>query len=72
MLGETVDVVLAENQLAVDDDIKDAAGALDQRGIDVALVLDRSGQTGRSGKVVSLHAVCNRDLHLPRAPLWIK
>ena len=63
VLGEAVDVVLAEDHLAVDDDIEDSSGAFDQSGVDLAVILDRGGQTGRLGFVVSLHAVGDRNLH---------
>ena len=69
MLWKTVDVVLAEDQFAIDDDVKNPTTAFDQCRVDVALVLDRSGQTGRGRKVVSLHAVGDRNLHLVVAPI---
>jgi hypothetical protein len=70
VLGETVDVVLAEDHLAVDHDVKDASSTLDQSRLDTAVVLDRGGQTGRLGFVVSLHAVGDRNLHPWSAP-WL-
>jgi hypothetical protein len=63
VFGEPIDVVFAEDHLAVDDDIEDSSGAFDQSGVDLAVILDRGGQTGRLGFVVSLHAVGDRNLH---------
>ena len=57
MFREAVDVVLAEDHLAISHDVKDPSSTLDQRRFDTAVVLDRGGQTGRLGFVVSLHAV---------------
>jgi hypothetical protein len=70
VLGEAVDVVLAEDHLAVDHDVENPASTLDQRRLDTAVVLDRGGQTGRLGLVVSLHAVGDRNLHPWSAP-WL-
>jgi phosphoenolpyruvate synthase/pyruvate phosphate dikinase len=63
VFGEPIDVVFAEDHLAVDDDIEDASCAFDQSGVDLAVILDCGGQTGRLGFVVSLHAVGDRDFH---------
>ena len=57
VFGESVDGVLAEDHFAVDDDVEYSAGARNELGVDAAVVLDRGGQTGRLGLVVSLHAV---------------
>ena len=57
MFGESVHVVFAENHLSIDDDVKDAATAFDESGVDTTVILDCGGQTGRLGFVVSLHAV---------------
>ena len=70
VFGESVDRVLAEDHLAVDDDVEDTTGTLDELGVDSAVVLDRGGQTGRLGLVVSLHAVGDRNLHPWSAP-WL-
>ena len=71
VLGEAVDVVLAEDHLAVAHDVENPASTLDQRRLDTAVVLDRGGQTGRLGLVVSLHAVGDRNLHPWSAP-WLR
>ena len=70
MFREAVDVVFAEDHLAVGHDVKDPSSTLDQRRLDTAVVLDRGGQTGRLGFVVSLHAVGDRNLHPWSAP-WL-
>ena len=77
VLGKSVDSVLAEDHLAVDNDVKNPTGARDERGVDVAVVLDRGGQTGRLGFVVSLHAIGDGDFHcdvapLPGVGLWLR
>jgi len=63
VFGKPIDVVFAEDHLPVDDDIEYSTGALDQSGLDLAVILDCGGQTGRLGFVVSLHAVGDRNLH---------
>ena len=70
VFGEPINGVLAEDHLAVNDDVEDASAALDHLGVDTAVVLDRGGQTGRLGFVVSLHAVGDRNLHPWSAP-WL-
>ena len=63
VFGEPIDVVLTEDHLAVDDDIENSSGSFDKSGVDLAVIMDRGGQTGRLGFVVSLHAVGDRNLH---------
>ena len=57
MFGESVHFVFTEDHRSVDDDVKDAATAFDESGVDTTVILDCGGQTGRLGLVVSLHAV---------------
>jgi hypothetical protein len=60
---EPVNFVFAEDRVAIDDDIEDAAFALDQRCIDSGCLFYRFRQTGGLGRVVSLHAIGDRNLH---------
>ena len=55
--------MLGENQRIAGLDVKDAAAALDELGIDSYLVLDRGRQTGGPGFVVSLYAIGNGNMH---------
>ena len=64
VLWKPAGFLLAVDQLAVDLDIEDAPGALDQLAGDAELALDRIRQTGGLGLVISLHAVFNRNVHL--------
>lgn len=71
MFGETVDSMLAEDHIAIDDDVENTAGSFDERGVDIAVIFDCSGQTGRLGFIVSLHAIRDGDFHdLPISSLW--
>jgi hypothetical protein len=70
MFGEAADLILGEDQLPVGGDIKDAAAAFDELGLDAVGLLDGFRQTGGFGKVVSLHAVLDADLHAHRPPVW--
>lgn len=63
MFGETVDSMLAEDHVAIDNNVENAAGPLDERGVDIAVIFDCGGQTGRLGLIVSLHAVRDGDFH---------
>jgi hypothetical protein len=63
VLREAPELLLREDQLAVDRDLEDAAGAGDQLGTDLRLPLDRIRQTGGARLVVSNHAVFDRYLH---------
>ena len=64
MFGEAARLVLRVDELSVDDDVEDATVALDQLRIDIHRLLDLGRQTGGLWKVVSAHAVLDRDLHL--------
>jgi hypothetical protein len=55
--------VLAENELAIGDDIEDSAVAGDQLGFHAQLSLDFSRQTGGFGFVISLGAIRDVNLH---------
>ena len=63
MFGETVDSMLAEDHVAIDDNVENTAGPLDECGVDIAVIFDCGGQTGRLGFIVSLHAVGDGDFH---------
>jgi hypothetical protein len=60
---EPIDFVLAKDHFSVDDDVKNTAFALDQRGIDSGCLFNRFRQTDGCGRVVSLHAIGDRNLH---------
>jgi hypothetical protein len=64
MLGKASGGFLGENQPAIDLDVKNSSVTGDQFGFQVRHLPDLIRQTGGSGKVVSLHAVLDRDLHL--------
>lgn len=63
MLRESIFLVFAEDQLTIDDDVKDPAGAFDELGFDAKLVFDCLRQTGGLGQVISHTAVFDADLH---------
>ncbi len=67
---EAPGLVLAVDEPAVRLDVKDAAGTLDELGVEVVLALDGGRQTGGPGVVVSLHAVRDADLHGGRCLYW--
>jgi hypothetical protein len=58
----SAELLLGEDQPAVEHHLELPAGTLDERGIDAARLLDLGRQTGGPGKIVSLDAV--RDLEL--------
>jgi hypothetical protein len=62
-LRVTTERFLREDQAAVEHDFELTARALDERGIDSSRLLDLRRQTGGAGKIVSLHAVGDLDLH---------
>jgi hypothetical protein len=59
----TTERFLREDQAAIERDFELTARALDERGIDSSRLLDLRRQTGGAGKIVSLHAVGDLDLH---------
>ena len=63
MLWKAVFFVLGEDQIAVDDNVKDPARTFDEFGLDAELALDCIRQTGGLGQVVSHATVFNADLH---------
>lgn len=68
MLWKAVHFVLGPDLLPIHDHVKDAPPALDELGVDAETLLDFIRQTGGFGKIVSLHAIGDRNLHLS-APL---
>jgi hypothetical protein len=65
-----VDVMLGEQQLAVETHVENAARSLLEAGSDREAPLDLRRQTGGAGLVVSDHAVLNDDLvHDPSAAI---
>lgn len=63
MLGKTILLVLAEDELSLHDHIKHAAPAGNQLRLGVELALDGIRQTGGRRLVVSLLAVGDADVH---------
>ena len=63
MFRKLTGLMLRVNQLAVDLHVEDAAAALDQFGINPCRCFDCVRQTGGCGRVVSLHAVSDADVH---------
>ena len=63
VVREAAGLVLREDEVAVGDDVEDAAAAFDQLGLDTELALQPGLQTGGLGQVVSLHAVGDGDPH---------
>lgn len=63
MLREAIFVVLGEDQITIDDDVKDPVGAFDEFGLDAVLAFDCVRQTDGRGQVVSHPAVFDADLH---------
>jgi hypothetical protein len=61
-----VGLILRENQLAVFFHVEDAATAFNEGDLGLGELFNEfSLQTGGFGKVVSLHAILNFDLHAP-------
>ncbi len=63
MIRKTPDGFLAENDISIGRDVKNAAAAGDELGFHAELLLNRLRQTGGSREVVSLRAVGDRDFH---------
>ena len=63
VFGEPPGFVLAEDQVAVDPHVKDAAPASDQLTINPPGLLDCVRQTGGLRSIVSFYAVFDRNLH---------
>lgn len=64
LFGEPSRRVLRENEVSIRDDVEDAVVALEQLRLNSKFSRQLGPQTGGSRKVVSAHAVRNRDLHL--------
>ena len=64
MFRESACFFLAVDQLAVDFDVEDSPAALDEFGVDVELGLNRVRQTGGLGRIVSLYAILNGNVHV--------
>ena len=64
VFGESAGFLLAVDQLAVDFDVEDSPAALDEFDGDVEFGLDRVRQTGGLGRVVSLYAIFNGNVHV--------
>ena len=60
---KAIRLLIRVGDLAVDEDLEDAARALAQRGGDAVLVFDGGLQTGGLRQVVSLAAIQNLDVH---------
>jgi hypothetical protein len=61
--GKPPDLVLGKDQLSIGDDVKDAALALDQLGLDAELFTDQGRQTGGLREKLSGYAIGDRDTH---------
>ena len=70
VFGESADLVLTEHERTVCLDVEDAAGALDQLGLDVESLLDGFRQTGGLGQVVSRYTIGDADGH-SSIPAWL-
>ncbi len=62
-VGETPDPVLGEHELAIDSDVEDSVGTLDEHGLGAESFLEVGRQTGGPGFVVSSSAVSDSDVH---------
>jgi hypothetical protein len=60
--GKASGLLLREDELAIQLDVEDAAGALDQRGADAEPPLQLVRQTGGAGQVISGHAVLDGNV----------
>lgn len=63
MLGETVQHLLAEDEITVDPDLEHAPARSDELGFVTVSILDGVRQTGGRGQVVSNLAVLDGDAH---------
>jgi len=73
MLRKATGFVFAVNEPAVNLDVEDASGPLDERWLNAEFVLDGGRQTGGFRVVVSLHAVGNGDVHgYLRPARWVR
>lgn len=63
MFRKTADLMFAEDQMAIDFDVKDATGSFDQFALNTDGVLNGCCQTGSLWCVVSHHTVGDSNLH---------
>ena len=63
MLGEPACVVLGVDEFSIDNNVKNAAAALDELHLGVERLLYGDRQTGGVRAIVSFNAIGNRDLH---------
>ena len=63
MLRKAAGLLLTVDQLAIDFDVENAATALDHFDRNAELTLDRVRQTGGLGRVVSLYAILDGNVH---------
>ncbi len=63
MFRKSAGFFLAVDQLAIDFDVEDSPAAFDEFDLNAELSLDRVRQTGGLGRVVSLYAVFNGNVH---------
>jgi len=66
LFGEATRGVLREHQVSIRDDVEHAVVTLDQPGLDPEVVGKPGPQTGGPRKVVSTHAIRDRDIHLSK------
>jgi hypothetical protein len=60
--GKAPDLLLREDELAVELDVEDASGALDQLRAEAQLLLQLVRQTGGAGQIVSGYAILDREV----------
>jgi hypothetical protein len=63
LFGESTGGVLRKHQVSIHQDVEDAVVTLDQLGLDSEFLREPGPQTGGLRKVVSTHAVRDRDMH---------
>ena len=61
--GEPFDLMLGEDQAAIDVHVEHPTLPTDKLGLDAELLFQRRGQTGRARQVVSRHTPRNRNVH---------
>ncbi len=64
MFRKSAGFLLAVDQLAIDFDVEDSPTAFDEFGGDVEFGLNGIRQTGGLGRVVSLYAIFNGNVHV--------
>ena len=71
VFGKATHLVFRENELPICDDIKDAAGALDQLRLDAEGFGYPGRQTGGLREIVSRYTIGNRDSHFLDPPYLV-